>query len=55
MHDAVWVLTKALVELNGQNPQALSSFASVSCDPPTPWKYGVDLLGYMKSVRPLCR
>nr|XP_022293322.1 uncharacterized protein LOC111103957 [Crassostrea virginica] len=50
MHDAVWVLTKALVELNGQNPQALSSFASVSCDPPTPWKYGVDLLGYMKSL-----
>lgn len=50
MHDAVWVLTKAVLALNEAKPNALASKSRVSCDTAAPWEYGADLLGYMKSV-----
>lgn len=52
MHDAVWVLTKAALALNEANPKALAPNSRVSCETATPWEYGADLLGYMKSVSP---
>lgn len=50
MYDVVWVLIEVVFVLNEVDFMVLVFYSWVFCDKVVFWEFGVDLLGYMKSV-----